>query len=133
MAKFQKLFFHRFSETWKLPQKNGTSRFTRCLVPEIRIFGHFWPKSAFLGLNSSRTKEIPANFLGYRNGRRARKNSLSRPEKCEKFQRTSYLHENISGEIHEASPRLMTHPTLAFVIRHSSFLTLYNQRNDLGL
>ena len=41
--------------------------------------------------------------------------------------------KSISGEIHEVSPRLMTHPTLAFVIRHSSLLTLYNQRNELGL
>ena len=29
--------------------------FTRCLVPEIQIFGHFWLKSAFLGQNFSRT------------------------------------------------------------------------------
>ena len=35
---------------------------------------------------------------------------------------------SISGEIHEASPRLMTYPTLAFVIRHSSLLTLYMQK-----
>ena len=33
---------------------------TRCLVPEIHMFGHFGLKSAFVGLNSSRTKEITA-------------------------------------------------------------------------
>ena len=37
------------------------SVFTQCLVPEIHIFGHLWLKSAFLGLNFSRTKEITAN------------------------------------------------------------------------
>ena len=29
--------------------------FTRCLLPEIQIFDHFWVKSAFLGPNSNRT------------------------------------------------------------------------------
>ena len=44
----------------KLPKKMVLAVFTRCLVPEIRIFCHFGVKSAFLGLNSSRTKEITA-------------------------------------------------------------------------
>ena len=59
MAKFQILYFHRFSDS-KLPTQMVLAVFTWCLVPEIRIFGHFWLKSAFLGLNSSRTKEITA-------------------------------------------------------------------------
>ena len=50
---------HRFSGS-KLPQKMVLAVFTRCLVPEIRIFGNCQLKSAFLGLNSSRTKEITA-------------------------------------------------------------------------
>ena len=59
MAKFHKKKFHRFSGS-KLPQKMVLAVFTRCLVPEIRIFSHFWLKPAFLGLNSSWTKEITA-------------------------------------------------------------------------
>ena len=43
----------------KKMDKNGKKLrniFTRCLVPEIQIFGHFWLKSAFLGPNFSRTE-----------------------------------------------------------------------------
>ena len=40
----------------KLTQQILLAVFTRCLVPEIQIFDHFWLKSAFLGPNSSRTK-----------------------------------------------------------------------------
>ena len=36
---------HRFSGS-KLPEKMVLAVFTRCLVPEIHIFGHFWLKSA---------------------------------------------------------------------------------------
>ena len=32
---------------------------------------------------------------------------------------------SISGEIDEASPRLMTHPTLAFIIQHSSLYAVH--------
>ena len=52
MPKFRKFCFHRFSGS-KLPQKMVLAVFTRCLVPEIHIFGHFLLKSAFLGLNFS--------------------------------------------------------------------------------
>ena len=53
------IFFQRFSGS-KLPQKMLLAIFTRWLVPEMHIFGNFWLKSAFLGLNFSRTKEITA-------------------------------------------------------------------------
>ena len=43
IVKFQKQHFHRFSGS-KLPQKMVLAVFTRCLVPEIYIFGHFWTK-----------------------------------------------------------------------------------------
>ena len=46
---------NRFSDS-KLPQKMVLAVFTRCLVPEIQIFGHFWLKSAFVGPNFSRTE-----------------------------------------------------------------------------
>ena len=41
--------------------------FTRCLVPEIQIFDHYWQKSAFLGPNFSRTEICTANpmVVGY--------------------------------------------------------------------
>ena len=42
------------------PKKMVLAIFTRCLVPELCILCHFAVKSAFLGLNSSRTKEITA-------------------------------------------------------------------------
>ena len=58
-GQISKLIFHRFSGS-KLPQKMVLDVFTQSLVPEIHIFGRFWLKSAFLGLNSSRTKEITA-------------------------------------------------------------------------
>ena len=41
MAKFQMCVFHRFSGS-KLPTKMVLAVFTRCLVPEIHIVGHFW-------------------------------------------------------------------------------------------
>ena len=59
MAKFRKFSFHRFSGS-KLPQQMVLAIFTRCLVPELCILCHFGVKSAFLGLNSSRTKEMRA-------------------------------------------------------------------------
>ena len=57
--KNRKFIFHRFSGS-KLPQKMVLAIFTQCLVPELCILCHFAVKSAFLGLNSSRTKEITA-------------------------------------------------------------------------
>ena len=39
---------------------------TRCLVPEIQIFDHFWLQSAFLGPNSSRTEICTAKPNGCR-------------------------------------------------------------------
>ena len=67
MTKFQNIFCHRFSGS-KLPQKMVLAVFTRCLVPEIRIFCHFWLKSAFLGPHFSRTKICTAKpmILGYK-------------------------------------------------------------------
>ena len=59
IAKVQTLFFHRFSAS-KLPHKMVLALFTRCLVPEIQIVGHFWLKSAFLGPNFSRTEIFTA-------------------------------------------------------------------------
>ena len=69
MEKFRIFFFQRFSGL-KLPQKMVLAIFTRCLVPELCILCHFAVKSAFLGLNSSRTKEITAkpmvlSYVGY--------------------------------------------------------------------
>ena len=58
MAKLKKKC-HRFSGS-KLPQKMVLAFFTQCLVPEIRIFGHCWLKSAFLGPNFSRTEILTA-------------------------------------------------------------------------
>ena len=55
MAKFKTNCFNHFSGS-KLPQKMVLAVFTRCLVTEIHIFGHFWLKSAFLGTNFSRTE-----------------------------------------------------------------------------
>ena len=57
--KIRKFLFHRFSGS-KLPQKMVLAIFTRCLVPELCILCHFGVKSAILGPNSSRTKEITA-------------------------------------------------------------------------
>ena len=54
MVKIQKIDCHNFSGS-KLPQQMVLAVFTRCLVPEIHIFDHFWVKSAFLGQNSNRT------------------------------------------------------------------------------
>ena len=59
MAKFREKNVHRFSGS-KLPKKMVLAIFTRCLVPELCILCHFGVKSTFLGLNSSRTKEITA-------------------------------------------------------------------------
>ena len=59
MAKFQNKNCHRFSGS-KLPQKMILAVFTRCLVPEKHIFGHFLLKSAFLGPNLSRTELFTA-------------------------------------------------------------------------
>ena len=53
---------HRFSGS-KLPQKMVLAICIRCLVQDICILCHFGVKSAFLGLNSSRTKEITAKPL----------------------------------------------------------------------
>ena len=50
---------HCFSGS-KLPQKMVLAVFTRCLVPEIRFFGHFWLKSTFLVPNFSRTEIFTA-------------------------------------------------------------------------
>ena len=57
--KISEFCFHRFSGS-KLPKKMVLAIFAWCLVPEICIFCHFEVKSTFLGLNSSRTKEITA-------------------------------------------------------------------------
>ena len=59
LKKIRKFLFHRFSGS-KLPQKMILAIFTRYLVPELCILCHFGVKSAFLGPNSSRTKEITA-------------------------------------------------------------------------
>ena len=53
------LFFHRFSGS-KLPQKMILAVFTRCLVPEMHIFGHFLLKSALFGPNFGRTELFTA-------------------------------------------------------------------------
>ena len=55
MAKIKTIYCHHFSGS-KLAKQMVLEVFTRCLVPEIQIFGHFWVKSAFLGPNSSRTE-----------------------------------------------------------------------------
>ena len=60
MAKIKNNYCHHFSGS-KLPQKMLLAVFTRCLVPEIQIFDHFWLKSAFLGQNFSRTEICTAN------------------------------------------------------------------------
>ena len=60
-GKISEICFHRFFGS-KLPKKMVLAVFTRCLIPEIRIFCHFGVKYAFLGLNSSRTKEITAKI-----------------------------------------------------------------------
>ena len=58
-VKNSKNYYHHFSGA-KLPQIILLAIFTRCLVPEIQIFDHFWLKSAFLGTNSSRTEIFTA-------------------------------------------------------------------------
>ena len=58
-SKIQKIYCLHFSGS-KLPQKMLLAVFTRCLVPAIQIFGHFWLKSAFLGPNFSRTEIFTA-------------------------------------------------------------------------
>ena len=60
MAKIKKNDCHHFSGS-KLPPKMLLAVFTRCLVPEIQLFYQFWPKSAFLGPNFSRTEICTAN------------------------------------------------------------------------
>ena len=59
MVKFQNKNCHRFSGS-KLPKKMVLAVFTRCLVPKIQIFAHFWLKSAFFGPNFSRTEIFTA-------------------------------------------------------------------------
>ena len=67
MAKFQKKVVIVFLARNYL-KKMVLAVFTRCLVPEIHIFGNFWLKSAFLGPNFSRTKICTAKpmILGYK-------------------------------------------------------------------
>ena len=58
--KILEIFFHRFSDS-KLPQKMVLVVFTRCLVPEIRIFGHCWLKSTFWGQISAEPTFLQLN------------------------------------------------------------------------
>ena len=66
MVKIQNNYCRNFSGS-KLHRKMVLAVFTRCLVAETHIFGHFWLKSAFFGPNFSRTETFTAKpmVVGY--------------------------------------------------------------------